>query len=80
MSWHYGIIRKTNRFNGKTTHHYEIHEVFDVKGKLLWTEQPIRFYGENIKELQHSLAMALQDSFKFPVYEIRKNKLIKRGK
>ena len=77
MTWHYGVIRKTRRVKNKTYHYYEVHEIFDEKS---WTESAIHPDGDNVKDLQVRLAMMLQDSIRYPVYEIRKGKIIRRCK
>lgn len=82
MTWHYCIIRKTTKYKGKTTHHYDIHEVYlDKKGKIeTWTADPVDCNGfEEVKTVQIALSMMLTDALRHPVMEIRKGKLIERS-
>jgi len=79
FGWHYGVIRKTRRVNNVTCHYYEIHEIYPhANGQYLWTEDPITPYGETVNELGGTLSRMITDLFYFPVFEIRKGKLIKR--
>lgn len=83
MIWRYCVIRKTTRLKGKTYHHYDVHEMYKDKktGEVSWTETPVDCNGmEDLKSLQIALTMMLQDSLEAPVMEIRKGKLIERGK
>jgi hypothetical protein len=78
FKWHYGILRKTVRVKNKTQHYYQIHEIYDDKGKLSWTKDPITPTGEDIKDIRMVLAMMLTDTIRMPIYEERKGKLIER--
>ena len=75
FTWHYGVIRKTNRFKNKTNHYYQIHEIYDGHS---WTTEPITPTADDLKELQIILGMMTADIARFPIYEIRKGKLYKR--
>ena len=80
MSWRYCIIRRTKRQNRKVLHFYEIREVyFDVKNRIIgWSNAPVELISESVNELRWDLSMMLADSFRMPVFEERKGKLVPR--
>lgn len=76
--WRYAVIRKTKRIKDKIYHHYDIHEIY---GNGAYTTDPVEANGcEELDGLRWSLAMMLADSFRGPVYEIKKGKLVARTK
>lgn len=73
MTWNYRIIRKTQRYHGRATRYYDIHEVFyDKNGKPdSWSEDAVDANSvSTVRELQTSLSRMLCDSLKHPVLEI----------
>lgn len=74
--WRYVIIRKTERIKNKTYHWYDIHEMFNIKDKISWTEEPVCHGNEDINETRKALAMMLADSYRHPVMEIIGKKLV----
>ena len=82
MNWRYCVVRKHRRVCKKTIHYYDIHEVFIVKGKIeSWTEESVDPNGcETVEGMKWTLAMMLADSFKHPIMEIKKGKLVERSK
>ena len=76
--WYYGVIRKTRRVKDKTYHYYGIHEIYESSNGFSWSSDPIMPSGDSVKELISILGRMVADAAFFPVYEIRKGKLIKR--
>jgi len=67
MSWNYRIIR--HETNDEVW--YAVHEVYYDKDGTLngWTEDPVRFGGNDREDLLKGLAMALRDCRELPVLE-----------
>lgn len=78
FKWYYGIIRKTRSVKSKTYHYYEMHEIYEGRTSLSWSTDPILPSGDTVKELISILGRMVADAAYFPMYEIRKGKLIKR--
>ena len=78
MTWHYVTIRKTRNVKGKIVHWYDIHEVFKHGKEVSWTTEPVYVGHEFLDDTRNALATMLADSYRFPVVEIRKGKLVSR--
>lgn len=79
--WNNRVIRKARRQGKHTLHHYDVHEVYyDKKGNPhSWTDKPLDLNGfDTVDDLRNSLAQILRDVLRFPVLEIKNNKLVER--
>ena len=78
MTWRYGVIKKTEKIGKKVYHSYDVHEIhLSADGSVIgWTEEPITVSGETLADIRWMIMAMRKDCFRFPVYEVKRNKLV----